>query len=360
MTIKVLFVDDCFGRPESDPRRQKIELLKELGGIAIDEVNAENLFEFKQARKSKTDVFDLIFVDYKLSTDASDIEGFSTGDQCESFVRAMCRDTPIYLLSVDVTRDKEFERPEGFERQVGETFLSNTQNVHTEISDHNKLRQVLESGDIVHLFTAMDCHDEFVRRDIARALPSRVRRRFNTNSISGPNSAPNSAPIVHGTKGARVEFYRWFIDFLYSYSGFLLDSNATANLLGMSPRYFSQKVESRINAARYKGIFSSTLENRWWIDQVKECVLDLDVNEVLLSNNLTEGAATIFEVPEKEKARCVSCNELWPDALGVVQDDAHRHLHPVHIRCSIPNPEVDLGAYFTSPRLIIDDESSSD
>lgn len=355
MTIRTLFVDDCFGRPETDPRRQKVDLLKAIEGVSVEELDATRLFEFKQARKSRTDIFDLIFVDYKLSTDASDVEGFSTGDQCESLVRAMCSDTPVYLLSVEVAAEREFERPEGFERQVGENFLSNPQNVYKEISNHKELRLALESGDFKQLFSAMDCSDDLVKSDITEALPARVRRCFNTASVSR-QSGP---PIVHGTKGARVEFCRWFIDLFYRHPGFLLDDRATANLLGMSLEYFTQNIANQFEAARYKGVFSHTLCPRWWTDQIKECVLDLDDNGILLSKSLAEGAAIILGVPEGAKARCVRCEKLWPDALGFVQDDAHRNLHPVHISCSIPDPEADLGAYFTSPRLIIDDESAS-
>lgn len=355
MTIRTLFIDDCFGRAETDPRRQKIDLLKAIEGVSVEELDSARLFEFKQARKSRTDVFDLIFVDYKLSTDARDVEGFSTGDQCESLVRAMCSDTPIYLLSVDVAAEREFERPDGFERQVGETFLSNPQSVYKEITNHKELRQALESGDFNLLFTAMGCNDDLVKSDMVEALPIRVRRCFNSASVSN-QSGP---PIVHGTKGARVEFYRWFIDLFYRHAGFLLDDRATANLLGMSLDYFTHNVANQFEAARYKGLFSHTLCQRWWTDQVKECVLDLDEDGILLSKSLAEGAAIILDVPEGEKARCVSCNKLWPDALGFVQDDVHRNLHPVHISCSIPDPEADLGAYFTSPRLIIDDESAS-
>ncbi len=355
MSIRTLFIDDCFGRPEVDPRRQKVNLLKNLGGISVEELDAAQLFQFKQARKSGTDIFDLIFLDYKLSTDANDVEGFSTGDQCESLVRAMCSDTPIYLLSVDVEEDRERERPEGFERQVGETFLSNPQKVHKEIEDHSALRLALESRDLELLFTSMGCSDDLVKNDIAQALPPRVRRCFTPALVSGQSGAP----IVHGTKGARVEFYRWFIDLFYKYEGFLLDERATANLLGITPGYFTQHIADRFKAAQYNGIFSHTMCTRWWTDQVKECVMDLDSNGILQSKGLAEGASILLEVPDKQKARCVSCEELWPEALGYVQDDAHRVLHPVHIRCSIPNPEADLGAYFTSPRLIIDDESSS-
>lgn len=107
MAFTTLFIDDCFGRPETDSRRQKVELLKAISGITVEELDPVKLFEFKRTRKNSLEPFDLIFIDYKLSTDTGDVEVFSTGDQCESLVRSMCSDAPIYLLSVTVEADKE-------------------------------------------------------------------------------------------------------------------------------------------------------------------------------------------------------------------------------------------------------------
>ena len=356
LTVTTLFIDDCFGRADTDPRRQKINLLKEQKEIDVREIDPTNLFEFKEAHRTATEVFDLIFVDYKLSTDSTGSEGFTTGDQCESLVRALCTDTPIYLLSVEVGDDKEYERPEGFERQVGEHFLSNPKIVHQEIIDHSKLREALTAGSTDKLNEALGCDDVLIKEDLLKSLPARVRRNF----CSTHKDLQSGSPIVHGTKGARVESFRWFIDLFYRHSGFLADKMAVANLLGMSANYFSNEIAVQLEGALYNGVFSHSMQPRWWIGKVKDHLLDVDNEDILQKYSFAEGCCELFKVPETEKSRCAACGELWPEALGYVEDDAQRDLHPVHISCSLPNNDVELGPYFNSPRLIIDDESASD
>ena len=62
MPISTLFIDDCFSRTKSDPRWQKIELLKSRLDIDVTVLNAEDLFRFKPHRNNDASVFDLIFI----------------------------------------------------------------------------------------------------------------------------------------------------------------------------------------------------------------------------------------------------------------------------------------------------------
>lgn len=350
--MNILIIDDCFENGEQgSSRRGQINLLSDLGDIVVHEVAASRVLDFFSQGYSAANVYEIIFIDYKFSDSSGAEHGaFHTGDQCISLVRNKCHDTPIYLLSVTISEDQQFERPDGFERQVGEMFLSDTNMVAAEISDHASLRRSMSSGNINEILGLLNCDDEYCLEDLYEALPASVKRNSKSETTT------TTKQEINKNKGFRVDFYRWFIDTFYRHPGFLLDDISAANLLGVTPEFFLDNLAEKFNAAKYTGIFHQSLKERWWTSLIKEIVIEADQNDLIAIESFPQASWRIYsDSNEDVQARCVSCHKPWPDAIGYIEEDSSRGLHPIHISCSTRDESFFVSPFFSPPRIIIEE-----
>ena len=76
----------------------------------------------------------------------------------------------------------------------------------------------------------------------------------------------------HATTGHRVA--RWIFNVLLRRAGFVYDRLHTATLLGLTEVGF-KKVESQFDRARYKGVFATDANPRWWVSGIRNRLYDL-------------------------------------------------------------------------------------
>ena len=78
--------------------------------------------------------------------------------------------------------------------------------------------------------------------------------------------------IKHATTNHRVA--RWIFNVLLQRPGFVYDRLHAATLLGLTEAGF-KKVESRFENARYKGVFATSRNPRWWTSAFRKRLYDL-------------------------------------------------------------------------------------
>ncbi len=76
----------------------------------------------------------------------------------------------------------------------------------------------------------------------------------------------------HATTGHRVA--RWIFNVLLRRAGFVYDRLHAATLLGLTEAGF-KKVETQFKNARYKGVFATDGDPRWWASAIRKRVYDL-------------------------------------------------------------------------------------
>jgi hypothetical protein len=78
--------------------------------------------------------------------------------------------------------------------------------------------------------------------------------------------------MKHATTGHRVA--RWIFNVLLRRPGFVYDRLHAATLLGLTEAGF-KKVESQFESARYKGVFATGHDPRWWASAIRKRLYDL-------------------------------------------------------------------------------------
>lgn len=349
-THTVCIIDDCFNGGEkktstSTSRSGIIETLSKRESLEIITIPSNDLAEIKGAL-SDNDAVDLVIIDFKLK-DSFDNQ-ISLGSELVSIVRHLCRDTAVYLLSVDIGKDSEFFRVEGFERIIGNYFLSEMDVFESEVKDLSLIKTNIENENIEDLVKCL-AGPTVIEKDLIAALPTKVKSQVSNNKF---RDAVNT--------GANVEFLRWLMDWFYPYPGFLLDQQSCALLVGAEVEYFAEKVASSLEDCRYKGVLHKSLEKRWWKSCVEKLIFEKDDENLYDGSKLSQHHfSEILAVPESKRSRCVVCKELWPDSLAYFEDDDCRELHFVHSRCSNINIDISSGPYFFKPRIICDESSSN-
>lgn len=339
--MKVCFIDDCFAPNGNKPRVDQINLLGACDDIVAYQILPSKLREWHDENPIE---LDLIFIDYKLQEDQAANDMFQTGSEIVSLVRKLFPDTPLYLLSVEIDKTKEYERAEGFERNVGENYLSHTKTAYQDVLDHVALKSVIAERDIEKLLIEAFKAPSDIKEDLKNAIPGSIRKYFLTT----PKNHENHEKI---NIGPRVGLYRWFIDLLYKYPGFLLNEDACALYLGISVDYFNS-ISSQFNEALYSGIFSDTFERRWWRSKIEDKVIEADENNFIGTDSFSNACARILGATQEDLALCAYCGKGSPEELAVTDDTTDSTLLMVHTRCSKLDIDFNVGPYFSKPRIV--------
>lgn len=339
--MNICFIDDCFANSANKARVAQIDLLGAQENLTVYKVLPS---KFKEWTDECQVELDLIFIDFKLNEDTGVDAIFSVGSEMVSLVRTQFPDTPLYLLSVDVEKSKQYERAEGFERKVGENYLSQTTTAYLDIIDHATLKSVIIGRDIDKLLTDTLKAPLDVKDDLKNSIHGSIRKYFSTP----PRNSENHEKV---NIGPRVEFYRWFIDFFYRYPGFLLNEDACALYLGLTVDHFKM-ISTQFNEALYDGIFFNTFERRWWKSKIEDLIINLDNDGVLNSGAFSEASAKVLNAPPEGIATCAHCGLAYPEELAVTEDTTDSTLLMVHIKCSDLDEDFNVGPYFHKPRIV--------
>lgn len=123
----------------------------------------------------------------------------------------------------------------------------------------------------------------------------------------------------HSTTDHRIA--RWIYNTLLHRPGFLYDRLQTATLLGLTEEGFA-KVEDRFQGARYKGVFATKRDSRWWSSAVRTLLYDL-VGDAAPDPPQYAGR-TLPGITQSDHSVCYVSKKTDPPPDAVVAADATR------------------------------------
>lgn len=343
----IWIIDDCYCEEADNERKRVIKTLESSNKYSITASSPDEYQKFRNILAEKKDQTDLVLIDFKFDKGN---RSFEVGSELASKVRHICYDTPVYLLSAHIQKNRQYGRVQGFERTLGDEFISKLPLVEAEVAAFRSIKDAINSKDSDAVVSLLGCPDGIAEDVFASLPPSVIKPLFEKNK----SSRVDSDPILESVSiGPRVELFRWFIDRFYRYPGFLMDDVACSQMLGITKEYFDSNVSNVLEACRYKGVFGEGFKPRYWKVLVEDHLIELDKENIIDGRRpLSESYSTVLEANDQQKARCVICNTLWPDALAQDPRDPNSDCYPVHIRCAEEDVDTTIGPYFTKPRVL--------
>jgi hypothetical protein len=177
--------------------------------------------------------------------------------------------------------------------------------------------------------------DSKVREHFISALKPPVRDKVDLNQVL-PDEFRSEQ---HTTTEHRVA--RWVFNVFLPRPGFLYDRLYTATLLGLTIEGFS-KVEDKFDKAKYKGVFATNSEPKWWSSAVRKRLYELAGED---SPDLPQYAGrSLPGITPADYSVCYVSKktEPPPDAIVSADSTSAAKLHVVCRQYSDRNPS-DIG-----------------
>ncbi len=217
------------------------------------------------------------------------------------------------------------------------------------MEDHERLKSAVSTEEFKKLLKVpeeIEVDFDSLLKPFFTAGSSSVKTLDDTNEIS--STTVNDS--------INIKLFRWLIQSLLYKEGPLVSKNGAALHLGVDINYFN-KISDRFIAAKYSGIFCHSLEERWWVCALEDCILDEDDPDDLLSKLSFKEAAPMLlgATDSKDLSRCVSCQDRYPESLGIIRDYDDKELYQVHIACSEFDESLKQEPFFKNPRIIESD-----
>ncbi len=318
------------------------DLMKLNNNLIINFIHPLSFEKLK--KKQKVDIF---LLDYKLNQKIHQKERYK-GDAIylRGLIKSKYPDIPIYVYSQDeralllsklaYVSDKEMDFKISYQRiqDEGKDIF------YYDGLDYKKIRNKMINGlnKLIDLLHPPEEERNKIRGLLPHVLKTKKYRNVNTETLAGKS----------------LEYAKWVRNIFMKNPGFVYNSKFSAILLGMTHTAFTNRINA-FKPALYDGIFSNTnREKLWWkirlYDILSQKASERHANLSLTTNFLKELSIDVFKLQKDEIAKCVVCDEKYPDAIGSRLDEDERE--PVHLGCSCENPNDEMMLYFDEIRLI--------
>jgi hypothetical protein len=321
MKFKVIWIDDEDRTTEST---QLMQLSKKKLVITY-------FHPVKFQKLTEKPVCDLFILDYKLC-DVNYQDSICNGKGLSyiGYLRELYDDVPIYLYSQD-DKSEIYNKLYYIALKDSDNIIKyndvidNGYNLlYNDLVDYDKIKK--SRDDIEELISLLKPPIEEVER-LHSILPDIL---FN-------NKYGYSDKILIFSKFVRNE--------LMQKPGFLYDSIYVSVFLGIKNDVFISH-KNYFKTALYKGIFSKSItQEKWW----KVNIIKKIRKTSLRNDDIKEIIKKLWKLRDESLAKCVVCNSVNPDTLGVNKDGK---LLPVHYRCSKNMARTNKRLYFEEVRLI--------
>lgn len=136
--------------------------------------------------------------------------------------------------------------------------------------------------------------------------------------------------------GSCVEFGKWVRRRFLTTPGPLINDTWTATQLGIKPdklqKYEEELLEADSEYLCYGGVFSHTVDRRWWASELVSAIIELNTDGIPI-RELKTSAPKILGVSDDDIAECSFCHEPYPDLLAAVIEGENAD-EPAHYQCS--------------------------
>lgn len=331
---KILIIDDK-ALEDNYARRYILDVLVSSSN-SIEYEMIPPLESYLSACLDKISSYDLILVDYKF--DKLPLSLFKSGGSLYSVLRGYSKLIPIYLISVlkgDINKIGDFEYFIGDELLEKENFLAD------DVNYHKNLRAATTNKE--SLLSLLLVPDEDKETISALLTPMMKTTESNDDEISL-------------TENKNIVIYNWLAHIFFEKDGPLVSEQGAALFLGISVDYFI-KLKPTFETATYKGAFESSFSERWWISLLEDIVIDIEDPDNLLGNlPFKEASSQLLGAGDKDKSKCIVCDQLYPEALGRIKQVSDEQLYSVHIKCSEHDETLKSTPPFHNIRLICADK----
>lgn len=273
----------------------------------------------------------LAFIDHRLR--ASHRQSlFTLGTAVAAFLRQKWGDWPI----VGVTATPNLTSVSPHYRLIYDDFLSSDeldapkfQFAFSLVREAAKMRRLrlLSADDLIRNLSAPA--DEIPR--LMSVIPTKV-----SDSLGKP--------------GSTIVISEWVRNTLMGKPGFLYDRDWITNFVGITPAAFNRK-ERFFVRARYSGIFAESLPPRWWGASVRELLAHRFANEAEFEPR--ELGHKLPGVRKRDWSRCHRCQGFFPETMGRTDPLSRDHIIPLHLRCSVADPQDEQMLHFEERRLLL-------
>jgi hypothetical protein len=327
----VFWIDDDPSRRKDAEHMEKLleeETAKEHVALNVKFLTGEDWAKFTAKpgfRKSHVDLFLLDYVFF--------IKGLPTrrGLSIAGEIRENFPNVPIYMFSA-----------KGVVPQVAESFADSVMDlkdiqrrpaiVYYDVMDYQKISKLprrLPSG-VFDLFKAPDRD----RERMVLAFPEDIKKL-----LSHPDESFNP-----------LNFAKWMKHTFLRLPGFVYNSLYSATMLGMTEKTFIQ-LSSEFDDAKYRGVFSRTSPNLWWVSRLKDIVFQIATEKMPEKDttDISELTPLVFGIGQSKTSKCAVCGKRYPETVGI--DDDGR-MYPVHYKCSVPHPEKTRVLFFDEERKL--------
>ena len=341
--VRILWIDD--------EKQDHSEDAKNLGHaqteLSVNIIHPSDLQIEFSAMKTSGNIPDLFLVDYFLDQvrHGKEEKFAQRGLSVAGIIREIEPERPIYVVTQKETKKTGVFGSEA--RSAKDYFDKILTFKELQREGHNILyydaldyRSIRDSrrrrlGAIFDLLKA----SEEIRDKLKLVLPSELR-----NGLSSKTGSTQP-------EGNVIAFAKWTREILLAIPGLVYDEMHASTFLGMTIGAF-QKVQPKLQKAKYSGIFSKAKQDLWWVLELNNIVFANPKARKIQKTNLWEVAPLVFNIGEDGLSKCAVCGKAFPETVGTnVLDDSD--FRPIHFRCSIPHPKKKRELYFDEPRGFI-------
>jgi CheY-like chemotaxis protein len=319
--LRFIWIDDTPNRKiEAENMEEELKAEVQFEGLEKKDVIKE------LARITKEPEPDLILMDHSLSSALDN--PIRTGSSAAAIIRDAWPSCPIVSITGTDIKDMDAIHRSAYEAIFSISNISkNYQRIVAIAQGFRTLKQSLPQStqDILDLMAVPEAD----RGRLVKILPHELKDNFPDRSFL-------------------IELYRWCDSTLFQRPGFLYDRLWTSTLLGLSEEGFL-KVEAKFEAARYKGVFATDSDDRWWKSQVlmilgeetKQYGLPWKIGRLLVGENET----TLF-------SKCYASGADSPETVAALDETDDSDYRPMRLKCTDPHPHYEDMLFFDEMRIM--------
>ncbi len=276
----------------------------------------------------------LVIVDHKLNKTT----GFcglrkTTGATVSEVIKESNPQLPVVCITkVDLNRDITFAQRSAYDAVIDAAHLTDERQILVALAKGFRGINNEPPKNEEDLLQLLGCPDVDQIR-LMQVLPSNLKTGF-------------------GQKGFASMLWRWIDEVLFARPGFLYDSLWSATLVGAKESSFI-KVQEKLQAARYSGIFANDVCPRWWASKIQE---------ILYKNSPTSEqddprllGRAYLQIPEEEFSKC-EISGKDPAETVAYTDTTNLNRKQVCLQLTDEHPGFQALLFFETIRIINEGE----
>lgn len=319
--MNIFWLDD---NPDRKPDAQNIE---DATGIAVRffDLKGKNLEQELANIVTKEKEPTLILLDQNLEDATEGV--FKKGSTGAAYIKEMWPECPIVCVTGDEIENINNQQKALFEDILPISSISSYYDTIVSIASSFKIAKKERPRTINGIIRLLQVPESDISK-IASILPTELKENISDNTLI-------------------IEISKWVRNILLKRPGFLYDRAWVATYLGIKQESF-HKVEYLFEDAKYKGIFFSRSDERWW----KSKVIDILYEKSDLPGLPWESGRGLPGVEPEDFSSCYVTNEPFPETVAFTDTTHNSNCFPMRLKNTVLHPEYESMLHFDNIRLM--------